>query len=352
MKEKIGSFLQYLGYIGASTSLPEFSVYFLPGNGNVEVVMTIDYQKEIYLTEDVYNGVREKFIHSFQEKGFGTVHVLTLVLCKDLERMESIFGNDIFCWYLNSDNNSLFVPKSHVEDFYGIKGKIEDFLVSPMQYDLEKDGAEWAEENPQKVKRPFKELPFVNVTIIIINILLFILCAFTQDLLYNKGAFSILLINETKEYYRLISAVFLHVDIYHLLSNMVMLWFLGNVLERRIGHIKYVLLYFVSAIGGNLLSSVYEIYNGDMFLSYGANGAIFGIVGAILVQVLTEGGKWENITLPRMLLMIIYLLYSGFTAQNVNNAGHIGGFITGFIVMGLFCVLKRLRKKKEVLHEH
>lgn len=351
MKERIGSFLQYIGYISAATSLPEFSIYFLPGNGNVEVVMTIDYQKEIYLTEDVYNGVREKFIQSFKEKGFGNVHVLTLVLCRDLERMETVFGNDKFCWYLNSDNNSLFVPKSHVEDFYGIKRKIEEFLASPTQYDLEKNEAEWTEEKPHKIKRPLKELPFINVTIIIINILLFILCAFTQDLLYNKGAFSILLINETKEYYRFVTAIFLHADIYHLFSNMIMLYFLGNVLERKIGHIKYVLLYFISAMGGNLLSSVYEIYIGEMFTSVGASGAIFGIVGAVLVQILNEGGKWENISLPRMLLMICYLLYSGFTAQNVNNAGHIGGFVTGFIIMGIICVINRLRKK-EVLHEN
>lgn len=352
MKEKIGNFLQYIGYISAVTSLPEFSVYFLPGNGNVEVVMTVDYQKEIYLTEEVYNGIREKFMQSFEEKGFSTVHLLTLVFCKDLERMESVFGEDKFCWYLNTENSRLVIPMEHVEDFYGLKGKVEDFLCFPEKYNLDKQESEWTDVKAQKRKRPLKELSFINTTIIIINVLLFILCAFTGDLLYNKGAFSILLIQETKEYYRFVFAIFLHADIYHLFSNMIMLYFLGNVLERKIGHIKYGLLYFISAMGGNLLSSVYEMYIDEMFTSVGASGAIFGVVGAVLLQILTEGGKWENISLSRMLLMVIYLLYSGFMAQNVNNAGHIGGFVTGFFIMGLICLINKLRKKKEVLHEN
>lgn len=225
MKDKLGDFLKYMGYISATTSLPEFSVYFLPGNGNVEVVMTIDYQKEIYLTEDVYNGVREKFIQSFKEKGFGTVHMLTVVLCKDLARMEAVFAEDLFCWYLDTENEKLVVPKEHVEDFYGLKRKVEDFLCSPKEYDFDKLGNGWEEAKAQKTKRPFKERSFINATIIVVNILLFILCAFTGNLLYNKGAFSILLMQETKEYYRFITAAFLHADIYHLTSNMIMLFF-------------------------------------------------------------------------------------------------------------------------------
>ena len=349
MKEKFGYFLQHMGYIGATTSLPEFSVYFLPDNGNTEAIMTIDYQKEIYLTEDVYNGVREKFIQSFKEKGFSTVHMLTVVLCKDLSRMDSVFAKDSFCWYMDTENERLIIPQEHVEDFYGLKRKVEDFLCSSEDYDVDKLGEE---VRAQTIKRPFKELSFVNSTIVIVNILLFILCAFTGDLLYNKGAFSIFLIQETKEYYRFITAAFLHADIYHLISNMIMLFFLGNVLEKKVGHIKYAILYFVSTIGGMLLSSVYEIYSMDRFITYGASGAVFGLAGAVLILVITEGGKWENITFPRMLLMIVYMLYSGFTAQNVNNAGHLGGFITGFVIMGLVCMINRLRKKKEVLHEN
>lgn len=352
MREKIGRFLQHIGYINAVTTLPEFSIYFLPENGNAEVVMTIDYQKEIYLSEEAYNGIRERFIQSFKEKGFANVHIITIVLCKNLDRMEVVFGKDAFCWYLHTDENRLYIPERHVEDFYGLKKKVEEFLHNLMQYNIEVEFEDSTLKKDYKVKRAFKELPFVNVTIVLINILIFILCAFTQDVLYNKGAFSILLIEETKEYYRFLTSIFLHVDIDHLFSNMIVLYFLGNGLEQKIGHIKYVLLYFLSAISGDIVSAIYEIHIGNMFTSVGASGAIFGVIGAVLVLVVTSGGKWENITLPRMLIMVIYSLYSGFMAEDVNNAAHIGGFIAGLLIMGMFSIINRLRKKKEVLHEN
>ena len=87
-------------------------------------------------------------------------------------------------------------------------------------------------------------------------------------------------------------------------------------------------------------------------MSIGASGAIFGIIGGVMVLVLAGGGKWETITLPRMLLMLGYSLYSGLVIENVNNAAHIGGMIMGIIIMGLFCVADLLRKKKEVTHEN
>ena len=352
MKEKLGTFLQYIGYINAVTSLPEFSVYFLPGNGIAEVVMTIDYQKEIYLSEEIYTGIREKFIQSFKEKGFANVHLVTIVLCNDLDRMATIFAKDTFCWYLHLEEGKLYIPEGHIEDFYGLKGKLEEFLRNPSRYTAESERKENQQAQKSLMKKSFKELPFINVAIVAINILIFILCAFTQDVLYNKGAFSILLIKETKEYYRFLTSVFLHVDIYHLVGNMLVLYFLGNELEKKIGHIKYTLLYFLSAFVGNLASAVFEIYIGHMFTSVGASGAIYGVIGAVLVLVVAKGGKWENITLPRMLIMIIYSLYSGFVAENVNNAAHVGGFVAGLFIMTFLCIIDRLRKKKEVFHEN
>ena len=352
MKENISVFLQSMDYWEATTTLPEFQVYFLPLNGNAEVVIIIDYQKEIYLSEEAFAGIREKFIQSFKEKGFGNVHILTIVLCQNTERMEMVFGRDKFSWYIDVKNRQLVIPTNHVEDFYGIRKKINEFLCNPEQYENQKESDDRKLQNSKRKKQTLKDLPFINATIVIINILIFILCAFTQDVLYNKGAFSILLIQETKEYYRFLTAVFLHADINHLLSNMVVLYFLGNGLEKRIGHLKYAVLYFLSAMGGNLLSAVYESYYGNMFTSVGASGAIFGIIAAVLILVIVKGGRWENITLSRMLLMIAYSLYSGFMSERVNNAGHIGGFMTGLLIMGLYCIINALQRKKEVLHEN
>jgi rhomboid protease GluP len=89
-----------------------------------------------------------------------------------------------------------------------------------------------------------------------------------------------------------------------------------------------------------------------VFLSVGASGAIFGVIAAVFILVIVQGGRWESISLPRMLLMIVYSLYSGFVSENVNNAGHIGGFIVGLVIMVLYYIIERLQKKKEVSHEN
>ena len=351
MKEKINNFLCHEGYFPTTTSLPEFMVHFLPVNGNAEVVVTIDYRKEIYLTEDVYTSIKENFARSFKEKGFTNIHILTLVLCNEPEKMDAVFGNDSFSWYIDDNEKKLLIPNNHVEDFYGIKKKTEEFMQNTDNY-IEKCEAGYKDINKKSVKRSFRQLPFINVAIIVINILVFILSAFMPEMLYNRGAFSFLLIQETKEYYRFLSAAFLHAGTDHLFSNMVMLFFLGNGLELRIGHVKYAILYVLSILGANLLSSVYEVYYGNLFLSVGASGAVFGIIAAVFILVIVQGGHWESITLPRMLLMITYSLYSGFVSENVNNAGHIGGFVAGLLIMILYCVMGKVQKKKEVPHEN
>ncbi len=349
MKEKVSNFLQYIGYMQATTTLPEFQVFFLPEGDTAEVVVVIDYLKEIFLSKEIYSGVRERFVQLFKEQGFGTVHMMTLVLHQDISVIKNIFYEDIFCWYLNATTNILEIPNGHVEDFYGIKSKIQPFLENPDAY--MKKFTDEVDINMSNAKLP-KKLPFVNISIVCVNIIIFILCAFVGDMLYNKGAFSFLLISDTNQYYRLISSVFLHVDVQHLFSNMLVLYFLGNIVEEKIGHIKYLIVYFVSAIAGNFLSAIYEMAAGEMIATVGASGAVFGVMGSVLVLLVAHGGKWENITLPRMLIMLVYSLYIGFTSENINNAAHIGGFLTGLLVMTSFCIIKRLVRKKEVLHEN
>ena len=340
MKEKLSVFLCQQGYMPTMTSLPEFMVHFLPSNGNVEVLVTIDYQKEIYLTDEVYATIKENFIRSFKEKGFSNVHIITLVLCGDFNKMDEVFGSDCFSWYIDINEKRLIIPDGHVENFYGIKEKLEVFLPNIDDY------VEKLESHHTKKGINIKQIPFVNVAIISINVIMFILCAFMPDLLYNKGAFSFKLIQDTNEYYRFITAVFLHADTDHLLSNMLVLFFLGNGLETKLGHLKYVILYFLSAIGGNILSSIYEVNYGNLTMSVGASGAIFGVMAAVFVLIIVRGGQWNSISFSRMLLMIIYSLYSGFVSDNVNNAGHIGGFIVGFVIMILYYMIERLQKKE------
>jgi len=189
----------------------------------------------------------------------------------------------------------------------------------------------------------WKKKPIVSATLVIINVIVYIICTFTGNLLYNMGRSSVLNVLVDKEYGRIVYSLFLHGNISHLFNNMLILFFLGAMIEKEVGHIRYAVFYFLSGIGGNALSLFVKVLSGDFSGSIGASGAIFGLDGVLLAMVLFFNGRMENVTPVRVVLMIVYSLYSGFTGANVDNAAHVGGLLTGFLAGVVMCVIERRR---------
>ena len=134
--------------------------------------------------------------------------------------------------------------------------------------------------------------------------------------------------------------MFLHMDVGHLFSNMIVLYYVGEIVEQRLGHIFYALLYFCSGIAGGVLSMGYELLSGNYISSVGASGAVFGVEGALLLLVILHHGRMQSMTLGRVAFVIAFSLYSGFTSTDINNAAHIGGLLMGFALAAVFCMLQ------------
>lgn len=145
------------------------------------------------------------------------------------------------------------------------------------------------------------------------------------------------------EWYRLITHLFLHGDVWHLGNNMLILFCLGNALEHYVGKFSYTGIYFFSGILAALGSVV---YNTDNTVSVGASGAVFGVVGAMAWLVIRNRGRLEGFTGPRMMLFILMSVYAGFVDQGVDNAAHIAGLIAGFLLAMLIC-RKKLKPETE-----
>ena len=123
-----------------------------------------------------------------------------------------------------------------------------------------------------------------TVSLIVINIAVFLLLSLfgdTEDAVFmmRHGAMYRELITQEQEYYRIITCLFLHFGITHLLNNMVMLGAVGWNLEMEIGKIRFLLIYFGSGILGNILSLWHDIQTDTNVVSAGASGAIFGLMG-------------------------------------------------------------------------
>lgn len=176
-----------------------------------------------------------------------------------------------------------------------------------------------------------------TVALIVINVAVFFIMSLfgnTEDVMFmlEHGAMFEPLITEEHEYYRIITSMFLHFGIEHLLNNMVILGALGWNLELETGKIRFLIIYLVSGIGGNLLSLYLGVSSAEYAVSAGASGAIFGLMGALLYVAARNRGRMGRISGKGALFMIALSLYFGITSSGIDNAAHIGGLLCGFIL--------------------
>lgn len=194
-----------------------------------------------------------------------------------------------------------------------------------------------------------KELPPCCVILIGINAVIFLIGVIVPALgsqMEEAGCFSVLYLMYGNELYRLVTAAFLHADAEHLLFNMLLLYFCGEIVEKSLGKCRMLILYFLSAVCGNLLSAAYEVSTGSYYYSIGASGAVFGLTGALLFLVLVRKGAAAHISMSRMVLSVLLSLYAGFRNPYVNNAAHVGGLLAGFLLAFLLSVIPPLYKRK------
>ena len=348
--EQLEHFLIEQGFCKVPSNLPEFSFFFHNESTYVNVLHIIDYKQGLYITEDQYVHIKEKIRIFFQEKGINEVHILSLLVSADTQKARQLCGNDSFCWLIDSAENRLLIHENQAGDFYGMRKLLEDFLykisISPSTEKAYSDlsqGHMNSEKTAWNIIRNYR----VNITLVALNVILFIICTFTGDLLYNIGAFSVMDLIENGEWYRIVTSMFLHADIEHLISNMLILYYIGNVVEKHVGHIPYLLIYFLSGLVGNIFSAGYELLAGHYISSVGASGAIFGIEGALLILAFVHKGKLADMTIGRIVFSIAFSLYCGFTSSYVNNAAHVGGVLTGFVSAGLcWLLMPDIRRKK------
>lgn len=148
------------------------------------------------------------------------------------------------------------------------------------------------------------------------------------------------------EPWRMVSSLFLHIGFLHLLFNMFALYYFGQVIERLFGSFNTLLVYLLTGIGGNVLNNylswqAWQLDNGDNFapaLSAGASGGIMGFGGLLLVAVFFKirGGEFR-FSLSTLVWIMAINIGSGFVMPGIDNAGHIGGTLTG-MVLGAFFV--------------
>lgn len=202
-------------------------------------------------------------------------------------------------------------------------------------------------EQKEKNRRPLITtiLVVVNAVVFLITDLVFFheqnrivyYMALNTELVLNKG-----------EFWRLFTSMFYHFDIEHVMFNMLMLYFVGVIIEPFFGRIRFFILYFVSGLLADVTSIIYNSLivgeSSKNVFEAGASGAVYGLFGAFAVMLMflrDERLKEERRRLP---LMIFFLLFGNIFNKSVGHAAHFGGFFAGALLGACYCICLRKRQ--------
>jgi rhomboid protease GluP len=176
--------------------------------------------------------------------------------------------------------------------------------------------------------------PVITPILIAINLIIFLAMYLfgngsdNAETLVKFGAMVPDLVNKNNEYFRLITSGFLHVGIFHLFFNMYALYVIGPQIESFFGKYKFIAIYLVSLIVGNLMSLIFL----SNFISAGASGAIFGLLGSLLYFGYHYRIYLGSVIKSQVMPLIIINLLIGFSLPGINNFAHIGGLIGGILI--------------------
>ncbi len=195
-------------------------------------------------------------------------------------------------------------------------------------------------EETKKAEDVFKpKLPIITYILIAICTILYLLTGFKSgnlfdiklNTLYDFGG----LVNydmlgkNPSELYRLITSIFLHGGLFHFLCNMFSLYILGREIESFYGRIKYLIIFILSGVIGNLLTM---LFLQEGVISIGASGAIFGLLGSMLYFGYHYRVYLSAVMKSEIMPIIILNLLIGFTTPGINGIAHLGGLISGVLV--------------------
>lgn len=288
------------------------------------------------------------YIHNDEQFNFDMFKTKRIV--KKIKKKTFSFNINVLSFFLdlgenvtniNRDNNLLCVnAKSETaikrntlvnKNFPDLKKKMtynEDGFELFMK--LTEDINQHNMEDANRIEKVFKgKFPFVTYLFIAINVI-----SFFVPILFggHNTLISMFCVHgpsiRAGQYYRLITGIFLHANIFHLLFNCYALYVIGSQLESFMGKAKYTIIYLFSGLVGALFSMTF----GGSYASIGASGAIFGLMGSLLYFGYFYRVYLGNVIKSQIIPLILLNLIMGFAIAGIDNFAHIGGLIGGALI--------------------
>lgn len=312
------------GYKEAMVYWRGLAVYYKFIEGDVYAVALYDYNscgiKDMEKFTECGRRIKTSFYH---QSSIDKVHLLQVICTDSVEDgRELCYGYDE-TWIFEVTNRRLVIFENQRGEFLNVRPLIEQM-----------DSMERKKGKVRKIKR---HVPYITIALIAINVIIFLAVEITGSSLdvehmVKWGAMDLEMFIEKKQYWRLITEMFLHFGVEHLLNNMLVLFFMGKILERYSGHLMFFGYYMATGVTAGIASLYYHYSIESTAVSAGASGAIFGIVGVMFFFVLTNKGRLEGFTTRRMIMHLLLCVYVGLSSLSVDFMAHAGGFAGGFLI--------------------
>ena len=281
--------------------------------------------------------INKAFENTFLLRGYRRVNTLFLIITDRPYGFKNFSDGSFTYWVADPYLERLISFTENDEDFNHIRNAIETALSKP-------EKKKFTIKN-RKIRK-FLSTPFITISLLIINVLIFIYSDMILDII-GKNLFFLKYANISAvtlakdQFYRLLTSTFMHFDISHLVGNMISLFIIGYQLEPIIGHIKFTTIYIISGIGASICSYLYYTNLGELTISLGASGAIFGIFGAFITLSLLGRIERQYISYPRLIIAGVITVLSGMQQQSIDSAAHLGGIIIGSIITYIYCICSK-----------
>ncbi len=383
--DRLNNALRDMGYLRVESNIQGIYFFYLNQGDTLNIVSVIHLINGNELSLEQYEHILEQMKLNYLKTHPNGVRHLSLIFTRFPDRVKHLCSSQQgdSHWIIDLNMYRLMIYETQSKVFEGLDRKLEQILEEEIQEQqiqgqyrtgnqeqgYQEQGYQGQEQQGQdRSDQSFDrresvsghnasrllQFTLFNTTIIVVNTIIFLLYSYTQILgskeeVYFKGALSWYFIKESKEYYRILTSMFMHADWNHLINNMVVLLFVGVYLERVAGRLKYLLIYFGTGIVAGITSISYNMwqYQAEVNLrpvfSVGASGAIFGVVGAMLYIILVNRGQIQGISRRQMIMFAGVSLFGGVGNVQIDVAAHIGGFIAGIL---LAILLYRRPQKK------
>lgn len=230
-----------------------------------------------------------------------------------------------------------WVPKPELMSMFSGLGGVVHMVENPqaeyvqLSKLIERHQMEAFKKNRKQHLKKAKLWPYVSITVGVICVVVFLLSLLLQLVSSDSVAISIFLGSYYKafivglnEWFRLLTSGFVHIDIFHLLMNLMALYYVGVICEQVYGHQKYAIILLGSIVIGNVFVF---IGNGNI-VAMGLSGGLYGLMAALLVYFVATG-MWQQPMLRRQFLNILFINLLISFMPGISMLAHLGGFVGG-----------------------